>query len=30
MDVDVFKNKGGVGLERDTEVNTKRWRETKR
>ena len=30
MDVEVFKNKGGVGLERDAEDSTKRGRETER
>lgn len=28
MDVEIFKNKGGVGLEKDAEDNTKRGRET--
>ena len=30
MDVEIFKNKGGVGLEKDAEDNTKRGRETER
>lgn len=29
MDVEVFRNKGGIGLERETEVNTKRRKETR-